>query len=48
MKRQLCLLSAASLAVLSSSASAQGLLSLGQRDEFEKKLPFSVPVGIPM
>jgi Putative beta-barrel porin 2 len=46
MKRQLCLLSAASLAVLSSSASAQGLLSLGQRDEFEKKLPFSVTVGV--
>ncbi len=46
MKRQLCLLSAASLAVLSSSAPAQGLLSLGQRDEFEKKLPFSVTVGV--
>lgn len=46
MKRQLCLLSAASLAVFSTSAHAQGLLSLGQRDEFEKKLPFSVTVGL--
>ncbi len=46
MKRQLCLLSAVSLAVLSTSAHAQGLLSLGQRDEFEKKLPFSVTVGV--
>ncbi len=46
MKRQLLLLSAASLAVLSTSAPAQGLLSLGQRDEFEKKLPFSVTVGL--
>lgn len=46
MKRNLCLLSVASLAVLSSSVHAQGLLSLGQRDEFEKKLPFSVTVGL--
>lgn len=46
MKRNLCLFSAASLAVLSSSVHAQGLLSLGQRDEFEKKLPFSVTVGL--
>lgn len=46
MKRNLCLLSVASLAILSSSAHAQGLLSLGQRDEFEKKLPFSVTVGL--
>ena len=46
MKSHLCLISAASLAALSSSAFAQGLLSLGQRDEFEKKLPFSVTVGL--
>lgn len=46
MKRKLCLISAASIVALSSSASAQGLLSLGQRDEFEKKLPFSVTVGV--
>ncbi len=46
MKRHHLLLSAASLAILSTSASAQGLLSLGQRDEFEKKLPFSVTVGL--
>ena len=46
MKRQICLISAASLAALSASAPAQGLLSLGQRDEFEKKLPFSVTVGV--
>lgn len=46
MKRKICLISAASLAVLSASAPAQGLLSLGQRDEFEKKLPFSVTVGV--
>jgi hypothetical protein len=46
MKRQLCLLSLASLTVLSTGAHAQGLLSLGQRDEFEKKLPFSVTVGL--
>lgn len=46
MKRQLCLISAASFAALSASAPAQGLLSLGQRDEFEKKLPFSVTVGV--
>ena len=46
MKRQLCLLSAATLTLLSTGAHAQGLLSLGQRDEFEKKLPFSVTVGL--
>ena len=46
MKRHLCLISAASFAALSTSAYAQGLLSLGQRDEFEKKLPFSVTVGV--
>lgn len=46
MKRPLCLLSAFSLAALCTSAPAQGLLSLGQRDEFEKKLPFSVTVGV--
>ncbi len=46
MKRHLCLISAASLAALSTSAHAQGLLSLGQRDEFEKKLPFSLTVGL--
>ena len=46
MKRQLCLLSLASLAALSTSAHAQGLLSIGQRDDFEKKLPFAVTVGL--
>lgn len=46
MKRHLCLITAASFAALSSSTYAQGLLSLGQRDEFEKKLPFSVTVGV--
>lgn len=45
MKRNLSLISAASLVAISSSACAQGLLSLGQRDEFEKKLPFSLTVG---
>lgn len=46
MKRQLCLLSLASLAALSTSAHAQGLLSIGQRDDFEKKLPFAITVGL--
>jgi len=46
MKRKISLISACSVIVLCSGAHAQGLLSLGQRDEFEKKLPFSVNVGL--
>jgi len=46
MKRKISLVTAFSFAAISSGVYAQGLLSLGQRDEFEKKLPFSVTVGL--
>jgi hypothetical protein len=45
MKKTLCLLPAI-LSVVASSASAQGLLSLGQRNDFDSRLPFAVTVGM--
>jgi hypothetical protein len=46
MKLKTVLLSATSIVLVNASVQAQGLLSLGQRDEFEKKLPFSVTVAL--
>lgn len=46
MKKKLCLLTAAAAVMAGSHAHAQGLLSIGSRDDFEQKLPFTLTVGV--